>query len=68
MIPLPSLLARDEMGDVRVDVLGERPACMLDPVLDLVSLVAEVACRGESDGTECFAHDDSDPTVRSVVS
>ena len=68
MISLPSLLARDEMGDIRVDVLRECPTSMLDPVLDLVGLVAKIACRGDSDGAECFAHDDPDPTVGSLES
>jgi hypothetical protein len=35
---------------------------MFDPVLDLIGLVAKIACRGKNDGAECFAHDKSGPT------
>lgn len=56
MIPLPRLLAGDKMSDARCDILGERATGMLDPVLDLVCLVAKVASRGDCDVAKCFAH------------
>jgi hypothetical protein len=41
---------------------------MFDPVLDLIGLVAKITCRCNNDGTECFAHDESGPSVRLMVS